>query len=111
MKILDEEIHLKENLGISLKRYRFWWAILLVTMILDYLTTLNFVDKYGVITEGNLVVVWLIKNLGPGCGVFVGKLLQLAAVTIFVCLHQKLGNLFLLVVILFNCWAVAVNIL
>lgn len=111
MLILDQEIPLKENLRFSLKRYRVWWIILLVTMVLDFFTTLYFVEKYGVVTEGNSVVGWLIRNLGLVAGVFFGKLLQLFSVTVFASLHQKLGNIFLLVVVLFNFWAVVVNVI
>ena len=111
MQILDQEIPLKENLRFSLKRYTAWWIILLVTMIFDFFTTLYFVEKYGVATEGNSLVSWLIRNLGLVAGVFVGKLLQLFSVTVFVSLHQKLGNIFLLIVVLFNFWAVVVNVI
>lgn len=109
MQILDQEIPLKENLRFSLKRYRVWWIILLVTMVFDFFTTLYFVEKYGVETEGNSLVSWLIRNLGLVAGVFIGKILQLVPVTVFVSLHKKLGNIFLLIVILFNFWAVVVN--
>jgi hypothetical protein len=111
MQILDQEIPLKENLRFSLKRYKVWWIILLMTMIFDFLTTLYFVDKYGVASEGNSLVSGLILTLGLVAGVFVGKLLQLFSVTAFVSLHQKLGNVFLLVVVLFNFWAVVVNVI
>jgi len=43
MKILDSEINLKENFLFSITRYRIWWIILLITMVFDYLTTVNFV--------------------------------------------------------------------
>ena len=109
MKILDTEINLKENLLFSFKRYRIWWIILLVTMIFDYLTTINFVSKIGVEAEANQVFGWLIKNLGLYFGLLIGKLLQLFSVLMFVCLNQRLGNLFLLITILLNCWAVVIN--
>lgn len=109
MKILGEEIPYKENLIFSFKRYLVWWLILLVTMVFDYLTTLFFVDKYGPGAEANLVVYWLIVNQGVVIGVLIGKLLQLISVIVFVGLHRRLGNLFLLIVILLNCWAVVIN--
>lgn len=111
MQILDQEIPLKENLRFSLKRYTVWWVILLITMIFDFFTTLYFVEKYGLVTEGNSVVSWLIRNFGLAAGVFVGKLFQLFSVTVFVSLHQKLGNIFLLIIVLFNFWAVVVNVI
>lgn len=109
MKILDSEIQLKKNLLFSLNRYLIWWIILLVTMIFDYLTTLYFVSMLGSDAEANQMVGWLIRNLGLHFGVFIGKSMQLVSVVLFVSLHQRLGNLFLLVVILLNCWAVVIN--
>ena len=94
MKILDTEINLKENLKFSIKRYRIWWVILLVTMIFDYLTTINFVSKIGVEAEANHVVSWLITHLGLYIGLLIGKLLQLFSVVMFVCLNQRLGIYF-----------------
>lgn len=111
MRILDQEIPLKENLRYSFRRYRVWWIILLVTMVFDFLTTLYFVEKHGVETEGNSLVRWLIGNAGLAGGVFVAKMLQLLPVTVFASLHQKLGNVFLLIVVLFNFWAVVVNVI
>lgn len=109
MQILDTEINLKENLNFSLNRYRIWWIILLITMVFDYLTTINFVSKLGVEVEANHIVGLLISNLGLYTGLLIGKLLQLFSVIMFVCLHQRLGNLFLLITILLNCWAVVIN--
>jgi len=109
MKILGEEIAYRENFVFSFNRYLVWWLILLVTMVFDYLTTLNFIHKYGVGAEANKVVSWLIMNQGVAIGVFIGKLLQLISVILFVCLHRRLGNLILLIVILLNCWAVVIN--
>lgn len=111
MRILDQEIPLKENLAYSLNRYRAWWIILLVTMTFDFFTTLYFVEKYGIAAEGNALVSWLIGILGLPVGVFIAKLLQLSSVTVFASLHRKLGNVFLLIVVLFNFWAVVVNVI
>jgi hypothetical protein len=82
LQIFDQEIPLKENLRFSLNRYTAWWIILLVTMIFDFFTTIYFVDKYGVATEGNSLVSWLIRNLGLVAGVLVGRILQLIPVTV-----------------------------
>ena len=111
MKILDQEIPLKENLVFSLNRYRAWWIVLLATMVFDFFTTLYFAEKYGIAAEGNSLVSWLIGIFGLPVGVFIAKLLQLFAVTVFASLHQKLGNVFLLIVVLFNFWAVVVNVI
>ena len=109
MKILGADIDLKENLLFSFKRYTVWWAILIVTIIFDYLTTLYFVSKLGPDAEANKVVAWLINNLGLYFGVLIGKLLQLVSVVLIVSLSRKVGNLFLLIIIILNCWAVVMN--
>lgn len=109
MQILGSEIDLKENLQFSLKRYLIWWIILFITIVFDYLTTLYFVSKVGIQAEANQVVAWLLNHVGLYLGVFIGKFLQLVAVVIFVSLNKKLGNLFLLITILLNCWAVVMN--
>ena len=109
MHLLGEEIDFKRNLHHSLTRYRTWWVILIITIIFDYLTTLNFVQAYGPSAEANQVVRWLIEGLGVYVGTAIGKSLQLIAVLTMVSLKQRMGNLFLLVVILLNCWAVVIN--
>jgi len=109
MHLLGDNITPKANLAYSLKRYGLWWAILLVTMAFDFLTTLYFVDKYGVDREANHLIRVLVQHCGLVAGVAVGKLLQLTAVIVVVGLHRRLGNLFLLVIILVNCWAVVMN--
>ena len=80
-------------------------------MVFDFLTTIYFVDKYGLEAEGNFLVSWLIRHAGLAGGVLLAKILQLLPVTIFASLHQKLGNIFLLIVVLFNFWAVVVNVI
>jgi len=111
MRVLGQEVDLKGNLAFSIRRYLVWWLILLVTMIFDYLSTLYFVEKYGSDLEANYVVRILIESFGANIGTLIGKLLQLVAVVFFVSLHRRLGNLFLLIVILLNCWAVVINTL
>jgi len=110
MRILDEEVNLKENFGFSLMRYRVRWLVLLITAVFDYFSTLCFVQKYGVASEGNVLVSWLIRNLGLVTGVLFAKILQISVVAVFASLHKRLGNLFLFIIILFNFWAIVVNL-
>ncbi|MBE0585940.1 MAG: hypothetical protein IH612_19545 [Desulfofustis sp.] len=109
MKILGEHIAFRENLVFSLRRYRVWWLILAVTMSFDVFTTSAFIDKFGVDAEANLATKLLMSAVGGDLGNVIGKALQLLAVIGFVGLHRRLGNLFLLFVILLNCWAVVIN--
>ena len=109
MKILGETIHLKENLQFSLKSYPSRWIILIVTMIFDILTTFVFVTKYGINTEENLSTRLLMLHFGTHFGNIFGKFLQLISVAFFVSLNRKLGNIFLLFIILANCLAIVIN--
>ena len=109
MKILDEKVPIKANLAFSLKRYWYWWLILFVTISFDYLSTAAFVSKYGVQAEANLVTRLMMEKLGPDSGNLAGKILQLVSVTCLVCLSRRVGNFFLLFVIIINCWAIVVN--
>lgn len=109
MEILGSDIKIRENLLFSLNRYTTWWIIILVTMIFDYLTTLYFIGILGPYAEANQFIGWLMVNVGLFIGLFIGKLVQLFSVVFFVCLSQRLGNIFLLVIILMNCWAVVIN--
>lgn len=109
MKILGEDIAFWENIVFSLRRYLVWWLILAVTMGFDIFTTSAFIAKYGTGAEANMVTKWLMISVGGDLGNIIGKGLQLLAVIGFVGLHRRLGNLFLLFVILLNCWAVVIN--
>jgi hypothetical protein len=109
MKILGEDIAFRENIVFSLRRYLVWWLILAVTMGFDIFTTSAFIAKYGTGAEANMVTKWLMISVGGDLGNIIGKGLQVLAVIGFVGLHRRLGNLFLLFVILLNCWAVVIN--
>jgi len=109
MKLLDEDILIKENLLFSLNRYTIWWLILVVTMVYDYLTTTVFVSKYGTVAEANIVTRMMMEHFGSHIGNFLGKIFQLVSVAFFVCIHRRFGNFFLLFVILINCWAIVMN--
>ena len=43
MRLLDQEIKLRENLVYSLNRYPLWWIILIITIFFDFLSTSVFV--------------------------------------------------------------------
>lgn len=109
MQILDQDIRVKENLLYSLNRYPVWWIILIITMVFDYLSTTVFVAKYGTQAEANIATRLLMENLNPHLGNLLGKLLQLVAVISLVSLSRRVGNFFLLFVILLNCWAIVMN--
>jgi hypothetical protein len=109
MKILGQPITLERNVRFSFRRYRVWWLILLVTIFFDYITTIFFIEQFGIAAEGNQVISWLMITLGVVTGLVIGKLLQLFAVVVFVSIDRRVGNLLLLIVIALNCWAVVIN--
>jgi hypothetical protein len=109
VKLLDERLHFKENLLFSLRRYTIWWTILLITMAFDFLSTAGFVLLYGVEAEANMVTRLMMEQFSPNFGNFLGKVLQLLSVVCFVGLSRKVGNFFLLFIILLNCWAIVIN--
>ena len=109
MRILGERLHIRDNLRFSFKRYTIWWIILLVTMVFDYLSTTVFVARYGTAYEANLVTRLMMDLFSPNHGNVLGKALQLLAVVCFVGISRKIGNFFIVFVILINCWAVVMN--
>ena len=109
MRLFGVTVNFKENIQYSIKRYKVWWTILLVTILFDFFTTYAFTSKYGIKAEGNFFTKSWMLYLGAFYGNLIGKLLQLLSVVSFVGLHQRLGNIFLLFIILLNCWAVVVN--
>jgi hypothetical protein len=109
MRILDQEIRIKENLLYSLQRYPVWWMILITTMFFDFLSTTVFVAEYGTRAEANITTRLMMENINPYLGNLMGKLLQLISVVCLVGLTRRVGNFFLLFVILLNCWAVVMN--
>lgn len=109
MKILDEEINFRENLIFSLNRYAIWWIILIVTMSFDYVSTTVFVLKYGAQAEANFTTRLMMEYVHPHIGNLAGKMLQLLSVLCLAALSKRIGNFFLLFVILLNCWAVVMN--
>ncbi len=109
MRILDQDINLKENLHYSLRRYPVWWIILIITMVFDFLSTSVFVAKYGTEAEANITTRFMMETINPYFGNVLGKLLQLISVVCLVSVSRRVGNFFLLFVILINCWAIVVN--
>ena len=109
MRILDQEITLKENLLFSLNRYPVWWIILIITMFFDYLSTTVFIAKFGTEAEANLTTRFIMETINPYIGNLIGKLLQLFSVICLVSVSRRVGNFFLLFVILLNCWAIVMN--
>lgn len=109
MKILDEEIKFRDNLIFSLNRYTIWWIILIITMIFDYVSTAAFISKYGTQAEANFTTRLMMEHVNPHIGNLTGKILQFLSVLCLAALSRRVGNFFLLFIILLNCWAIVMN--
>jgi hypothetical protein len=110
MLILGEPVSLKENLLRSLREHRLLWALLLITIIFDFATTILFMSEYGIRVEKNLVVRWLAYTFGMFPGVFIGKCLQLLPAIGFSALSFKLSRAVLLLIVSLNLIAILVNL-
>ena len=78
-------------------------------MFFDYLSTTVFVSKYGTQAEANFTTRFMMENVNPHIGNLIGKVFQLLSVMCLVGLSKRVGNFFLLFIILLNCWAIVMN--
>jgi len=108
--ILGQQVSLKQNLYGSVQRHWLLWSLLMLTVILDYLSTVYFMFFDGIYTEASTVIRGLAYEFGVITGVFVGKGLQIVAAVVFVSLSQKLARAVLLLLVLLNTLAVANNL-
>lgn len=93
-----------------MSNHRALWILLVVTVILDFATTLVFMYQDGIEQEKNIVVRWLATNSGIVLGVAIGKLLQLASAVLFSALSIKLSRAILLLFTLLNVMAIIINL-
>ncbi|BAO43534.1 hypothetical protein [Thiolapillus brandeum] len=110
MRILGEEIDPKANIRAAYLAHRVLWGVLLISILLDFFTTLQFMLRDGVQHEGNAVVRWLVQVLGVVPGILVGKLLQLIAVLGLTALSYRMAPAVVIVVVFSNCLAVLMNL-
>lgn len=108
--ILGQQVALKQNLISSFQKHWFLWALLIVTVFLDYFSTVYFMFVDGVDTEANTVIRWLAYEFGAIAGVLMGKGLQIVAAVVFVSLSPKLARAVLLLLVLLNALAVVNNL-
>lgn len=111
MHLLGEEVSLLENLKSSFWRHWLLWCLFLLTVCLDYLSTLFFMVSDGIDTEANNIIRWLAYEWGMVIGVLIGKSLQVFAVATFISLSKKLTRAVLLLLTLLNTVAVINNLL
>lgn len=100
MKILDKEIPLLENLKQSYYSYWYLWLILIISIMLDSLSTVLFMQDEGIVREANVLIYFLAETFGIIVGVIIGKSLQLIAAIGFAALSYKYSPL---VLVLLSC--------
>lgn len=110
MLILGKNIPLKDNLNASLRLYWYLWLILVITVFLDFVTTVLFMWNDGIHTEMNFIVRWLASTIGILPGVLLGKLLQIISAIGFSSLSLSFAGVTLLLIILLNLMAVVINL-
>ncbi len=108
--ILNQNVALTRNLFFSLQRYRLLWFILLLTIVLDYVSTLNFMINGSIALEANKIIRFLAYEFGIFQGVMIGKALQIVSAIGFCALSRELSRAVLFLIIGLNCFAVFVNI-
>ncbi len=111
MIVLGSEIPIKANIQQSFRDHRYLWFILLATVFFDFVSTVLFMERDGIRTEGNLVVRNLAFTVGIIPGVAIGKLLQIIAAISFSALSASLARATLLLILLLNVVAVFKNLL
>ncbi|WP_152593852.1 hypothetical protein [Thalassotalea sp. ND16A] len=109
MIILDQQVYLKYNFFYALQTHHSYWYLLLLSAVIDYVTTLQFMIHGSIAMEANMVVRFLAYEVGIFSGVMVGKSLQIFAVMAFCSLSKELSRPVLLLMILINCIAIYLN--
>jgi len=109
MKILEQEIPLQKNLINSFKTNRIFWLLLILSEILDFLSTVAFMNQDGIEFEANAVIQWLALHFGIKTGVFFGKSLQFFAASCFSALSLKYSRAVLILFIALNLLATLHN--
>ena len=110
MMIFGQSIPKKQSMRNSFLKHGLLWSLLLLTVFLDYFSTVYFMVFDGVDTEANVVIRWLASEIGVMTGVLIGKGLQIIAALGFVSLSQKLARAVLLLLVLLNALAVLNNL-
>jgi uncharacterized membrane protein len=102
MKILDQQVPLRDNLKTSFKRYAVLWLLLILSQLLDSYSTVLFMRLDGISHEANFIIRWLATNLGMVAGVVLGKSFQLVVAVVFSALSLKYSRAILILLIGLN---------
>jgi len=109
MRILDSEVDIDASKYTLFKQHRMLFGLLLVTLLMDALSTIYFMQRIGPQNELNFVVRQLSVAYGPVFGALFGKLYQLVGVWIITVMTPRLTQFICAMIITLNCYAVVVN--
>ena len=111
MRILDSEIDLDANKYILFKQYRMWFLLVVLTALLDAVSTMVFMTRSGPHDEMNILVKILGYTYGPIVGPLLGKLYQIFGVWVLSLFVPRLTRFVCLMIICFNTYAFVINLL
>jgi hypothetical protein len=110
MKLLDQPIEASANLRQLFNQRRPFFGLLLISALLDVLSTIAFMSIWGPAREQT----WIIRELSLALGILLGpptgKLFQILAVMGFAVIAPRLTRLVCTTVILLNLFAFVANL-
>jgi len=110
MRILDSDIDVDASKYILFRQYRPLFILLLVTALMDAVSTMVFMHRIGAHVETNVVVRILSFGYGPVIGPLLGKLYQIFGVWVISVIVPRLTKFVCFMVIFFNCYAFVINL-
>ncbi len=109
MNVLDTQIDVTANRSLLFLQYRPYFVLLLLSAVLDALSTIYFMNKVGPHIESNLLVRQLSYSLGIIWGPVLGKILQIVAVWLITIFTPHIIKFVCATIVLINCYAFVVN--
>ncbi len=109
MKILDSEIDIDTNKSLLFKEYRTFFVMVVVTALMDAVSTMYFMELIGPHVEMNPIVRVLSFSYGTLAGPLLGKLYQLFGIWVISVITPRLTRFICLMVSLFNVYAFVMN--
>jgi hypothetical protein len=111
MRILDSEVDLDANKYLLFTQYRLWFLLVILTALMDAVSTMVFMLRTGPHIETNILVKILGYTYGPIVGPLLGKLYQIFGVWVLSLFVPRLTRFVCLMVICFNTYAFVINLL
>lgn len=111
MKVLDTAIDVEANTTFIWERYHVFFVLLVVTAILDAMSTSRFMILIGADVESNYVVRNLAYTLGIVWGPLLGKVMQVLTVWVLAVFTPRLTGFLCLSIASVNLYAFLMNMM